>query len=101
MNSCSTLWYVLQHGFPTPEERRSRHVSAVPTEGYEAVQGMTPEQVRDFAEKCATEIPVGRVGRPEEIGDAVVFLASGASSFIDGVNLVVDGGQTQVYAGRL
>jgi NAD(P)-dependent dehydrogenase (short-subunit alcohol dehydrogenase family) len=72
---------------------------AIPTEGYETVQGMTPEQVRDFAEKCAAEIPVGRVGRAEEIGDAVVFLAS--NGFVDGINLVVDGGQTQVYAGRL
>jgi NAD(P)-dependent dehydrogenase (short-subunit alcohol dehydrogenase family) len=72
---------------------------AIPTEGYETVQGMTPEQVRDFAEKCAAEIPVGRVGKAEEIGDAVVFLAS--NGFVDGINLVVDGGQTQVYAGRL
>lgn len=74
---------------------------AIPTEGYETVQGMTPEQVAAFAEKCAEEIPVGRVGKSEEIGDAVVFLGSDASSFINGVNLVVDGGQTQVYAGRL
>jgi NAD(P)-dependent dehydrogenase (short-subunit alcohol dehydrogenase family) len=74
---------------------------AIPTEGYETVQGMTPEQVSAFAESCAREIPVGRVGRAEEIGDTVVFLGSDASSFINGVNLVVDGGQTQVYAGRL
>jgi NAD(P)-dependent dehydrogenase (short-subunit alcohol dehydrogenase family) len=87
-------------------ELRSRNIrvnvispGAIPTEGYETVQGMTPEQVRDFAEKCAAEIPVGRVGRAEEIGDAVVFLASNGS--VDGINLVVDGGQTQVYAGRL
>ncbi|MDG2941618.1 SDR family NAD(P)-dependent oxidoreductase [Exercitatus varius] len=74
---------------------------AIPTEGYETVQGLTPEQVKAFADKCAAEIPVGRVGRAEEIGDAVVFLGSEASSFINGINLVVDGGQTQVYAGRL
>lgn len=74
---------------------------AIPTEGYETVQGMTPEQVKKFIEKCAEQIPVGRAGRAEDIGNAVVFLASEASSFINGVNLVVDGGQTQVYAGQL
>ncbi|AMH18201.1 KR domain-containing protein [Hafnia paralvei] len=74
---------------------------AIPTEGYETVQGMTPEQIEDFAAKCAAEIPVGRVGRANEIGDGVVFLASDASSFINGINLTIDGGQTQVYAGNL
>ena len=62
---------------------------------------MTPAQVKEFSDRIAAEVPAGRVGTPEEIGDAVVFLASDASSFINGVNLTVDGGQTQVYAGRL
>ena len=38
--------------------------------------------------------PVGRVGIPEDIGNAAVFLALDASSFITGHNLVVDGGWT-------
>lgn len=74
---------------------------AIPTEGYETVQGMSPEQVKAFIESCSREIPAGRDGKPEELGDAVVFLASDMSSFINGENITVDGGQTQVYAGHL
>lgn len=36
--------------------------------------------------------PLGRVGKPEEIGNVVAFLASNASSYIHGVELFVDGG---------
>jgi NAD(P)-dependent dehydrogenase (short-subunit alcohol dehydrogenase family) len=50
---------------------------------------------------AATEIPVGRAGTAEDIGDTVVFLGADASGFTNAVNLVVDGGQTQVYAGKL
>lgn len=74
---------------------------AIPTEGYQDVQGMSPEQVKEFSDRLTAEIPAGRVGTSEELGDAVVFLGSDASTFINGVNLVVDGGQTMVYAGKL
>jgi NAD(P)-dependent dehydrogenase (short-subunit alcohol dehydrogenase family) len=72
----------------------------VPTEGYSHEQKMTPVQVADYVERVSTEIPAGRVGTAQDIGDAMVFLASDASSYIRGVDLVVDGGMTRVYAGK-
>lgn len=45
-------------------------------------------------EKVIAEEPIGRMGKPEEIANAVVWLCSDASSFAVGHALVVDGGQT-------
>jgi len=50
----------------------------------------------DVKEHLAAVIPVGRIGRPEEVASAALFLASGESSFIAGVDLVVDGGMSQI-----
>lgn len=72
----------------------------VPTEGYGREQKMTDQQVADYVERVSLEIPAGRVGSTPEIGDALVFLASDASVYIRGIDLVVDGGMTRVYAGK-
>lgn len=45
-----------------------------------------------FYESIRARIPYGRLGRPEEVARAVVFLASPAAAYITGANLVVDGG---------
>jgi NAD(P)-dependent dehydrogenase (short-subunit alcohol dehydrogenase family) len=55
----------------------------------EARELSEPEE--SFLEDAASR-PLGRVGSPEEIAQAALFLASGASSFVTGTALVVDGG---------
>ncbi|MFC1734002.1 SDR family NAD(P)-dependent oxidoreductase [candidate division KSB1 bacterium] len=49
------------------------------------------QEERVFLEEAADR-PLGRIGRPEDIAQAVLYLASGASSFVTGAALVVDGG---------
>jgi NAD(P)-dependent dehydrogenase (short-subunit alcohol dehydrogenase family) len=50
----------------------------------------------EYREWILQAIPAGRVGRPEEIVGAVLFLASGASDMVAGHNLLVDGGRTVI-----
>jgi NAD(P)-dependent dehydrogenase (short-subunit alcohol dehydrogenase family) len=47
-----------------------------------------------LVDRLARRVPLGRVGRPEELATAVLFLASPASTFVTGVNIPVDGGWT-------
>jgi 3-oxoacyl-[acyl-carrier protein] reductase len=60
-----------------------------------ASAGMTPEAVLGFEKKQASLIPLGRVGEPEDIANAVAYLAdSKLSSWVTGVILTVDGGHS-------
>ncbi|WP_052852894.1 SDR family oxidoreductase [Streptomyces avicenniae] len=56
-----------------------------------AVEGDSPFT----REQLTATVPLGRIGRPEEVADAVAFLASRRSGFVLGANLYVDGGENQ------
>jgi NAD(P)-dependent dehydrogenase (short-subunit alcohol dehydrogenase family) len=58
--------------------------------------GLSEEQLAQFAGPFLSQMPLGRVGKPEEVAAAAVFFASDESSFITGVDLCVDGGLAQV-----
>ncbi|MFV3308390.1 SDR family NAD(P)-dependent oxidoreductase [Pseudomonas sp. NY15181] len=47
-----------------------------------------------IAEGTARSVPLGRIGEPEEVANAILFLASDEASYITGQSLVVDGGKT-------
>ncbi|AVH65351.1 glucose 1-dehydrogenase [Nostoc sp. 'Peltigera membranacea cyanobiont' N6] len=67
----------------------------VPTPGYDHL-GLNDQQLQEFVDSQASTIPLGRVGTPDEIAKAVVFLASDDSSFVNGIELFVDGGMAQI-----
>lgn len=68
----------------------------VVTPAYKSELGMNDEQIREFLAQTAAQTPLGRSGTPDEIARAVVFLASGDSSYMTGTELFVDGGAAQI-----
>lgn len=81
------------------KERRIRVNAISPgvteTAGLNALFG-GDEQAAGTKAWLSEQIPLGRVGQPEEIAKAVLFLASDEASFVNGVELFVDGGQAQI-----
>jgi NAD(P)-dependent dehydrogenase (short-subunit alcohol dehydrogenase family) len=61
-----------------------------------AFGGADTEQAQATKQYLVSKIPLGRIGTPDEVADAVLFLASSQSRFITGIELFVDGGTTQV-----
>ncbi|MFY9871649.1 MAG: SDR family oxidoreductase, partial [Candidatus Nitrosopolaris sp.] len=54
------------------------------------------QQSEQLKKNLVSTVPLGRMGSPDEIAKAVLFLASDDSSFITGIELFVDGGQAQI-----
>ena len=57
-------------------------------------EGSEPVTMEDAIKEASEYLPMGRFGKPEEIANAVVFLASDEASFVTGHLLLVDGGNT-------
>ncbi|MGO4381671.1 SDR family oxidoreductase [Pseudoduganella sp. RAF53_2] len=66
------------------------------TTGLAELAGESKEAQAGLLDYLASQVPVGRLGEPEEVGKAVVFLASSESSFVNGAELFVDGGVAQI-----
>lgn len=57
-------------------------------------QGLTKA---DYFSRLAQEIPLGRLAQPKEIAAVAVFLCSQQAAFVNGANIVVDGGQSKTF----
>ncbi|MEM5274969.1 SDR family oxidoreductase [Cupriavidus taiwanensis] len=69
---------------------------ATRTPGLLDLAGDDAAQRQGLADYLAAQIPMGRLGEPGEIASAALFLASEDASFVNGIELFVDGGQQQV-----
>ncbi|MFJ3405083.1 glucose 1-dehydrogenase [Promicromonospora sp. NPDC090134] len=81
----------------TGRDIRVNVIAPGPTET-PGLSGLAPDpaQAPGLLTMLAGNVPLGRLGRPEEIANAVLFLASDQSSFVTGTELFVDGGEVQV-----
>lgn len=78
---------LVQHGI------RVNSISPGPSDTQQSVDLVGEETMKKFREAFPV-VPMGRLGRPEDMAAAFSFLASDDASYITGVNLVIDGGLT-------
>jgi 3-oxoacyl-[acyl-carrier protein] reductase len=56
-------------------------------------EGMKAERTAEFIEAMTRSVPLGRLGTPDDVASAVLFLASDDAAYITGTTIIVDGGQ--------
>jgi NAD(P)-dependent dehydrogenase (short-subunit alcohol dehydrogenase family) len=66
------------------------------TPGLVELAGTDAQAQQGLLDYLSTQVPLGRVGEPDEVAKAVTFLASDDASFVNGTELYVDGGQGQI-----
>ncbi len=82
---------VALHGAPYKIRCNSVHPGGVQTRMLDDFLGVLPD--KDAAMKMVTQqVPLGRVGQPEDIANAILYLASDEASWVTGIELCVDGG---------
>ena len=68
----------------------------IPFSGCHNLWGMTEEPIKQFADSVVDSVPLGRKRTLDETAKGVSFLASDESSYATGIELVIDGGMTQI-----
>jgi len=58
--------------------------------------GMSDQDIKQYLVEVADKTPLGRAASADEMAKAMSFLASDDASYITGIELVVDGGMTQI-----
>ena len=73
----------------------------IPTDAAGKELGRDPQKEKELQEYRATLIPADRVGNAKDISNAAVFLGSDESSYVNGIELLVDGGLAAIYPVKL
>lgn len=64
--------------------------------GFVSGLAQSEKQIEQVKTSIISSVPLGRMGTPDEVAKAVLFLASDDSSFITGIELFIDGGMAQI-----
>ncbi|CAG2171320.1 unnamed protein product [Oppiella nova] len=66
--------------------------ATIHTPAFEAIFNVTGDRLEAFKQRLAVKYPIGRIGEPSDVANAVVHLASEHATFITGAYMLVDGG---------